>query len=260
MKRFALRCGLTLIVAAVAPLAALDAAASMLEKTIHVAGVHVRYKVVLPANYDPTRAYPAVLVMGGGPQTMESVDRALERYFRVEAERRGYIVVAPAASNDERFFEEGGRIFPEFLDEVLRQYRIVDGKFHAAGWSNGGISSLAVTAAHPDYFISVTAFPGYLWRPTDEKLLALSGICVFFYIGQYDQFPWHGEMRREAEFLRAHGTRATYTVENGQPHRIETLSGPNAARLFDGFEAAEQGCKLKRGEQANLASTVERSL
>jgi hypothetical protein len=35
---------------------------------------------------------------------------------------------------------------------------------------------------------------------------------------------------------------ARYTVEMGQPHRLETLAGANAGRLFDGFEAAEQGC------------------
>jgi hypothetical protein len=31
-------------------------------------------------------------------------------------------------------------------------------------------------------------------------------------------------------------------VEQGQPHRIETLAGANAGRLFDGFEATAQGC------------------
>jgi hypothetical protein len=42
-------------------------------------------------------------------------------------------------------------------------------------------------------------------------------------------------MKREAEFLRARGTVARYTVESGQPHRLDTLAGDNAARLFDGL-------------------------
>ena len=29
----------------------------------------------------------------------------------------------------------------------------------------------------------------------------------------------------------------------GQPHRLETLAGAGASRLFDGFEAARNGCK-----------------
>jgi hypothetical protein len=49
-------------------------------------------------------------------------------------------------------------------------------------------------------------------------------------------------MKKEAEFLRSKGTVATYTVEKGQPHRLETLAGANASRLFDGFEATKKGC------------------
>jgi hypothetical protein len=40
----------------------------------------------------------------------------------------------------------------------------------------------------------------------------------------------------------AKGTVARYTVEKGQPHRMETLAGPGAARLFDGFEETKNGC------------------
>jgi hypothetical protein len=36
---------------------------------------------------------------------------------------------------------------------------------------------------------------------------------------------------------------AQYTVEKGQPHRLETLAGTGASRLFEGFEAARQGCR-----------------
>jgi hypothetical protein len=99
-----------------------------------------------------------------------------------------------------------------------------------------------VAAAHPDYFLSVTAFPGYLWRPTDAKLLKLAKLCVFLYVGENDEYRWHDEMQREADFLSARGTLARYTVEQGQPHRLETLAGANAGRLFDGFEVTQQGC------------------
>ena len=53
---------------------------------------------------------------------------------------------------------------------------------------------------------------------------------------------WHGEMKQEAEFLRSKGALARYTVEKGQPHRLETLAGANAARLFEGFEETKKGC------------------
>jgi predicted esterase len=216
--------------------------AEVIEKSKKVGDTVVHYKTVLPNNYDPAKAYPAVLIMGGGPQTMNTVDTTIARNFRAEAEKRGYIIVGPAAPDDDLFFDEGDRIFPEFLKLILADYKIQDNKFHIAGPSNGGISALHVAAANPQYFLSVTAFPGYMWEPTDEKLQAISKMCVFMYVGEFDPYRWHAEMSREAEALRAKGTVARYSVEQGQPHRLETLAGDNAGRLFDGFAEAQKGC------------------
>ena len=218
--------------------------AAQVEKTKKVGGTTVHYKVVLPNGYDPARAYPAVLALGGGPQTMNTVDSVLDRNFRAEAEARGYIVVAPAAPDGQLFFEDGARIFPEFLKMILADYRIQDNKFHIAGPSNGGIASFHIAAANPQYFLSVTAFPGYMWEPTAAKLQAISKMCVFMYVGEVDEYRWHDEMRREAELLRAKGTVARYVVEKGQPHRLETLAGAHASRLFDGFEETKKGCSM----------------
>ena len=220
----------------------LDASASVVERSMHVANTDVHYKLVLPDGYDATKAYPGIIVLGGGPQTMEVVDRTIDRNFRAEAERRGYIVIAPAAPDGDLFFEGGERIFPEFLKTILTHYKIADGKFHIAGPSNGGIAALHVAAQNPDYFLSVTAFPGYMWEPSNKKLLAIAKMCVYFYVGENDEYRWHDEMKREAEFLSSRGTVAKYSVEKGQPHRIETLAGDNASRLFDGFEAVKNGC------------------
>lgn len=216
--------------------------AGLLEKTEKVAGTRVSYKVVLPNGYDPAKTYPAILAFGGGPETMNTVDGVLNRNFRAEAEKRGYIVVAPAAPNDQLFFEDGARIFPEFLKMILAEYKIQDNKFHIAGPSNGGIAAFHVAAANPQYFLSVTAFPGYMWEPSAAKLKAISKMCVFMYVGENDEYMWHPEMQKEAEFLRSLGTVARYTVEKGQPHRMETLAGANAGRLFDGFEETKKGC------------------
>jgi predicted peptidase len=223
-------------------LAAQPLHAELLEKTKKVDKTTVHYKVVLPNGYDPAKTYPAILALGGGPQSMNTVDTILSRNFRAEAEKRGYIVVAPAAPDGDLFFEEGARIFPDFLKMILADYKIQDNKFHIAGPSNGGIASFHVAAANPGYFASITAFPGYMWEPTTAKLQAISKMCVFMYVGEVDEYMWHSEMKKEAEFLRSRGTVANYTVEKGQPHRLDTLAGPNAGRLFDGFEQTKKGC------------------
>jgi S-formylglutathione hydrolase FrmB len=230
-------------VGACALLLAGTASAEVLARSMEAGDFRVEYKVVLPDGYDPAKAYPAILALGGGPQTMTTVDGLLERNLRAEAEKRGYIVVAPAAPNGNLFFQGGERIFPEFLDKILAAYKIAGNKFHIAGPSNGGIAAFHVAAENPKYFLSVTAFPGYMWEPSNRKLEAIEGMCVYMYVGENDEYRWHNEMKREAEFLRAAGTHAEYTVERGQPHRLETLAGANAGRLFDGFEATKNGCR-----------------
>jgi len=223
--------------------AAHSAQAEVSERIMRVAGTTVNYKLVLPNDYDATKAYPAILVFGGGPQTMNTIEGALARNFQAEAEKRGYIVIGAAAPDGDLFFYDGDRIFPEFLDNIRAAYKIDGGKFHVAGPSNGGIAAMHVAAKFPEYFLSATAFPGYLWQPTEAKLRKLEGICAYFYVGEHDEYRWHDEMQREAEYLSSHGSVARYSLEKDQPHRIETLAGTGAARLFDGFEAARQGCR-----------------
>jgi predicted peptidase len=230
---------------AAAAIAAQCAHADVTERVMRVAGTAVSYKLVLPNDYDAAKTYPAVLVFGGGPQTMNTIDGALARNFQAEAEQRGYIVIGPAAPDGDLFFYDGDRIFPEFLDNILAAHKIDGGKFHAAGPSNGGIAAMHVAARFPQYFLSATAFPGYLWQPSEAKLRKLDGICAYFYVGEHDEYRWHGEMEQEAEYLRSLGSVAQYTEEKGQPHRIETLAGAGADRLFDGFEAARKGCRRR---------------
>ncbi len=236
-----MKTGWTLL-AALTILATLPVRGELLEKTKKVAGMTVHYKVVLPDGYDPSKTYPAILAFGGGPETMDTVDSVLSRNLRAEAEKLGYIVIAPAAPDDQVFFEGGDRIFPEFLKMMLAEYKIEGNKFNIAGPSNGGIAAMHVAAENPQYFLSVTAFPGYMWEPSAAKLQAISKMCVFLYVGENDQYMWHGEMQKEVEWLRSKGTVATYSVEKGQPHRLATLAGANAVRLFDGFKQAEKGC------------------
>jgi len=216
--------------------------AEVLAKDKKMGETTVYYEVVLPNGYDPSKTYPAILALGEGSQGMDTVVSILKRNFQAEAEKRGYIVIAPAAPGGLLFFEEEVNIFPEFLKLILEDYKIEGNKFHIAGPSNGGIAAFHIAAGNPDYFASVTAFPGYMWEPTDGKLRSISKMCVFMYVGELNEHGWHDEMKKEAEFLRSIGSVASYTVEKGQPHGLQTLAGSNAGRLFEGFEQARKTC------------------
>jgi predicted peptidase len=228
--------------AALVILASLPVKAEVLDKTKKIGAITVHYKVVLPKNYDARKTYPGILGFGGGPQTMNVVDSVITRNFRDEAEKRGYIVVVPAAPNDQLFFEGGEKIFPEFLKQILADYKIEGNKFHIAGPSNGGIASFHVASLNPEYFLSITAFPGYLWEETPAHIQAISKMCINMFVGELDPMGWQPLMQKQASEFRAKGMTAQYTVEKGQPHRLDTLAGPNAGRLFDLFDQARHGC------------------
>jgi len=225
---------------ALALLSAIPATAAVLDKTATINGTRVSYKVVLPSNYDPTKSYPAVLAFPPGGQDMRMVMAGIDRNWRAQAEQRGYIVIEAAASNGVLFFDGGDRIFPEFITKILADYKIEDKKFHAAGNSNGGLSAFRVAANYPQYFWSVTGFPGFLEDASAEKMKALGKMCIHMFAGERDS-GWPEAMREQSEKLRAGGYNVTYALEKGQPHVLGTLTGAGAARLFDQFDQARKG-------------------
>ena len=54
------------LIAALVILAFLPVKAEVLDKTKNIGGTSVHYKVVLPKNYDTSKAYPGILAFGGG--------------------------------------------------------------------------------------------------------------------------------------------------------------------------------------------------
>lgn len=222
-------------------LAASTISAKVLDQSATIAGMTLRYKVVLPADYDAGKNYPAILAFPPGSQDMNMVMTTLQQNWAGQAQRRGYIVVIPAAPEGRLFFQDGARVFPAFLDQLLSAYPIRGRKFHIAGMSNGGISAFFIAAAYPKYFTSVTGFPGSLPDATPERMAALTGMCIHMHVGELDT-GWRQMMEDQAAEFRAKGFTVDISVEKGQSHVMSTLMGEGAARLFDEIEKSPQGC------------------
>ena len=217
------------------------APAKVFDKTTEIAGVPLHYKIALPKDFDPAKTYPAVLAFPPGAQSMDMVMTTMERNWRVEADRRGYIVIVPAAPGGRYFFEEGASVFPGFLEQLLKEYKIRDNKFHVAGMSNGGISAFHIAAAYPQYFLSMTGFPGYLPDASEARLSTLAKMCIYMHAGELDR-GWVEPMQQQAAALRAKGYTVRFTVEKGEGHVIGGLTGSGPARLFNQIEDAQKGC------------------
>ena len=212
------------------------ASAKVLDESATIAGLRFNYKVVLPKDFDPQKTYPAILAFPPGGQTLDMVFVTLTQNWAPEAQKRGYIAVIPAAPAGKLFPQEGARVFPEFLDKLLADYKIRDRKFYIAGMSNGGISAFHIAASYPQYFLSVTGFPGFLPDATPQRVNALATMCLYLHVGELDT-DWRQTMQEQASAFRAKGYKVQMTVEKGQSHVIGTLTGDGAGRLFEEIEA-----------------------
>lgn len=211
--------------------------AEIFERTGTFAGLKVTYKVVLPVGYDAAKAHPLVLVFTGGPQTLEIATSTVETDWQKEAERRGYVIIAPASPNGELFFEGADRIFPEFLDFLLKTYK-VEGKLHIAGHSNGGLSAFHVAAKYPQYFSTLTGYPGLLDGPDRNKAAAIKTMCIFMHVGDLDD-GWKDAMKSEAAQLKNDGYKIQFSIEPKQVHRLKASEINLSARLFAEIESCK---------------------
>jgi poly(3-hydroxybutyrate) depolymerase len=222
---------LLLILAAASPLAA-----KVVDKSAEVGGTLVQYKVVLPKNYDPAKTYPAILAFPPGSQDMMMVMTTLQQNWAAEADKRGYIVIIPAAPLGRSFVGKGADIFPDFITKLLSDYKVRDNKFHAAGMSNGGRSAFHIAAMYPQYFKSVTGLPGYLPDAAPERVAALAAMCIYMHVGEFDE-GWVDQMRQQAALFRSKGYPVTFTIEKGEGHVMRSLAFEQSARLFNEIEA-----------------------
>jgi poly(3-hydroxybutyrate) depolymerase len=220
-------------------MAATKASAEMIEKTGVFGGVKLTYKVVLPPSYDPGQAYPAVLVFTGGPQSLQMAERTISVDWREEAERRRYIVISPGTPDGTLFFQGADRVFPAFLDQILRDYRIRGGKLHVAGHSNGGLSAFHVASLYPRFFATLTGYPGLLDAGELARVAALKPLCIFMHVGDMDD-GWRRAMQQQSDDLARQGYRIRFTVEKNQVHRLNAAAINLSARLFDQIESCPQ--------------------
>jgi predicted esterase len=180
-----------------------------------------------------------VLVFGGGPQDRRVVEGTVETDWRAEAEKRGYVVIAPMAPAAGLFFEGGDKAFPDFLTMIQRDYHVAPGKLVVAGHSNGGLSAYHIAGLYPAAFKVVIGYPGLFGEDADlARAPKLKGACMFMHVGELDN-GWKGGMKAEADFLKRQGYRIAFAVEPKQTHRIKAGEVNLSARLFNEIESCK---------------------
>ena len=143
----------------------------------------LHYSVIKPAGFDPSRRYPVVVFVYGGPAAQTVVDAwpgRADAFFNQYLAQRGYVVF----SLDNRGTPRRGAAFGGALHrrqgtvevadqrlgvEWLRAQPWVDGeRIGVHGWSNGGYMSLMLLARAPgDFRCGVAGAPVVDWALYD---------------------------------------------------------------------------------------------
>lgn len=217
------------------------ALAEVSEDTREFGGLDVRYRIILPDNYDPSQTYPTVLQFPGGSQTWNIVAGSTDADWREKAERDGYIVISPSAPNGQLFFQGGDRVFPEFLDYIRDTYPVANNKLHVTGISNGGLSAFHVASMYPEYFMSVTGYPGLLNGASNSRLEALRPLCIYMHVGDRDS-AWRSAMQNQYQALQERGYNISFNIEADQNHVLDVRKDNLRDRLFAELDRARSGC------------------
>lgn len=212
-------------------------------------GVQLHYSIIKPANFDPSRSYPLILMIYGGPGSNRVADRwgGSDYFWHQMLAQKGYIVV----SVDPRGTMYRGRDFKHSTYLQLGKLETEDfietakyfgsqswcdsGRIGIMGWSYGGyMSSLCMTKG-ADYFkLGIAVAPVTNWRYYDtiytERFLRTPQENPG---GYDDNSPINFVQMLKGKYLLIHGSADDNVHYQNSMEMIKALV--NADKQFDLF-------------------------
>ena len=181
-----------------------------------------------------------MLVFGGGPQNMTTVDNILNRNFRAEAEKRGYIVIASAAPGGKLFFMGGERVSGFSEDDSRRLQDPRRQIPHRRSVERR--DRIAPRRSRPSRILHLRHRVSRLHVGPDRgEARGDQGPVLYYYVGEHDPYRWHDEMEGEAEFsapkARSRATawkRISRTGSRPSPTTMPTACSRVSSRLTRG--------------------------
>ena len=197
--------------------------------------VSLQYQILLPESFDSTLAYPAVLALPPGAQSINEVEWAINLYYIQQSIQRNWLVISPVAPEGVRFHEGSEVYIPVLLDDVMKSFKIENAKFHLAGISSGGTSAFRVATEFPERFKSLTVFPGVPLEEDQAFLGNMINMIVTMYVGENDDEDWVSASEKTADSLDSLGVDVTFQIWSDNSHVISSLSSSYLFDLFDSY-------------------------
>ncbi|MBO4476417.1 MAG: S9 family peptidase [Bacteroidales bacterium] len=151
-----------------------------------VDGKQMQCWVMYPPEFDPSKVYPAIEIVLGGPQSTNSQDWSYRWCYRLMAQQ-GYVVIMPNRRGTTAFGQEwkeqiSGDYCGLNMQDYLSAGRYIKGqpyvgKLACVGASYGGYSAYMLEGLHGDLFDCFIAHAGIfdeenLWYTTEEMWFA----------------------------------------------------------------------------------------
>ena len=195
-------------------------------------GEHLISLTVYPVGYDPDRSYPMIVLLHGMGASMYDLANLVS-----VIDSEGYIFVCPNApvpvqvdqgvlgfawsvpgSDDPRSIERSEEKFDGFLQEVMAENRVVEGKSIMFGFSQGGTMTYRYGLSHPEIFAGLVALGTSIRDPEEMRgrLPAERNQSIFIGHGLQDNVE---RARSSKEFLEAEGY-TPYYREYDMGHEI----------------------------------------
>jgi predicted esterase len=120
------------------------------------------YRIYVPTNYDASKSWPLIVALHGmGGDENSYFDQYRQGAFKVEAEKRGYLVVCPKGREPaSMYLGNAEKDVIDALAEVRRSYRIDPDRIYMTGHSMGGYGTWSVAMNHPDIFAALAPVAG----------------------------------------------------------------------------------------------------
>lgn len=182
-------------------------------------GIVVKYHVILPNDYNKSKAYPAMLAYPPGSQESTSANWALAEFWGEAARTKGWIIVVPVAPGNGWINHPSHHALNDLLKTVKEKHKIEGGKFHMLGFESGARPAATFALMSKQYFQSLTTISSYAWdRWDDEDLKGFNIMPVKIIVGSADAYGLEVAQRVERLFDMFNVKYDLETIPNEQRH------------------------------------------
>ncbi|MGB8190927.1 MAG: alpha/beta fold hydrolase [Chitinophagaceae bacterium] len=189
------------------------------------------YRLIRPANYDPTKKYPLVFFLHDFWEKGSDNKRHLRQFvwqFLTDENRNKYpcFIVAPQLPMNEPKWKPdglGSETWPiqcssNLIKELAKKFSIDDKRVYAVGNSMGGAGALNLAIQHADQVAAVIAISVF-YRMTPNSALEVNKIPMWFIYGEKDDRIEPAIRQSIRTYLRDAKATVKYTEIPNMGHR-----------------------------------------